>query len=113
MYSTGCLAASLRSGWTWIGCSLIGKQAVAEDNDVGNPSNSAQFDDGDIPSSSRQHGRDSSGKAIPSHSCISLNRNNIGEPWWWSVPDNQNSVVFCCGEWWDSPDTKNVVQTLV
>ena len=38
----------------------------------------------------------SSVEAIPYHSCISWNRNNIREPWWWSVTDNQNSVV--CGK---------------
>jgi hypothetical protein len=44
---------------------LIGKEAVPEDDDVGDPSNSAQFDDGDIPSSSRQPGWDFKWKSNP------------------------------------------------
>jgi hypothetical protein len=44
---------------------LIGKEAVAEVNHVDNPSNSAQFNDGDIPRSSSQPGQDFKWKSNP------------------------------------------------
>jgi hypothetical protein len=49
----------------------------------------------------------SSVEAIPSHSCISLNRNNIREPWGWSVPECKSG--FRCYDLWRQTSTNHDV----
>jgi hypothetical protein len=78
---------------------LLGLNAAADDNN-GNPSNSAQLNDGNIPGSSRQPGQDFKWKSNLISFLYSIsNKNNIGEAWWQSVGGHkvimlQNYVVW-------------------